>query len=145
MGVKLNYDQTLLTSLTKACRLVNDQIRTRLPIQRDLLGVIIKQVNKYFGDKNQNYLRILYKTLFSTAYFGLFHVGELTTSDHPVLARDVHIGVNKRKIMFILRTSKTHWKNTRPQSVKISSTKKVKDVKTIRREQNLNYLAPTYS
>ena len=28
IGVKLNEDQTLITSLTKACRLVNDQIKT---------------------------------------------------------------------------------------------------------------------
>ena len=33
IGIKLNYDQSLILSLTRACRLVNDQIRTRLPIQ----------------------------------------------------------------------------------------------------------------
>ena len=60
--------------------------------------------------------------LFSTAYFGLLRIGELTKGMHTVLARDVHIGFNKRKFLFVLRTSKTHWKNMRPQSIKISST-----------------------
>ena len=124
VGVKINHDRTLITSLTKACRLVNDQIRTRLPIQKDLLGVIINQINQYYGVKNQNYLRVLYKTLVSTAYFGLFRVGELSKGEHPVLAKDMHMGMNKRKVLFILRTSKTHWKNSRPQSIKIHSTRK---------------------
>ena len=123
IGVKLNEDQTLITSLTKACRLVNDQIKTRLSIQKDLLGVIIHQVNNYYGNRNQEYLRVLYRSLISMAYFRLFRMGELTSGDHPVLAKDVHLGLNKRKVLFILRTSKTHWKNERPQSIKISSKK----------------------
>ena len=49
--------------------------------------------------------------------------------EHPVLARDVHIMDNKRKFMFILCTSKTHWKNSRPQSIKITSTKKKEQTK----------------
>ena len=123
IGVKLNEDQTLITSLTKACRLVNDQIKTQLPIQKDLLGVIIHQVNNYYGNRNQEYLQILYRSLISTAYFRLFRMGELISGDHPVLAKDVHLGLNKRKVLFILRTSKMHWKNERPQSIKFSSKK----------------------
>ena len=81
-------------------------------------------MRKHFKyDLNQKYLSILYQTIISTGYFGLFHIGELTTGDHPVLASDVHIGLNKRKILFILRTSKTHWKNSKLQSVKICSQK----------------------
>ena len=85
--------------------------------------MIIHQVNNYYGNRNQEYLRVLYRSLISTAYFGLFRVGELTSGDHLVLAKDVHLGSNKRKVLFILRTSKTHWKNERPQSIKISSKK----------------------
>ena len=110
IGVKLNYEQSLITSLTKACKLVNDEIRTRLPIQKLLLEVILEQTHKHFTQINQPYLRSLFMMLFSTAYFGLFRVGELATGDHPVLARDVHISYNKRKILFVLRTSKTLWK-----------------------------------
>ena len=123
-GIKLQYDEYLMNSLTCACRLVNDQIRTRLLITHGLLNVIIKRTHDWYTSKNQPYLHTLYKTLFSTAYFGLFRIGELTSGEHPVLARDVHMGFNKRKVLFILRTSKTHWKNTKPQTIKISSTAK---------------------
>ena len=72
IGVKLDNEHTQFSSLTKACHLVNDQIKTRLPIQKDLLSTILKQIDEYYGNKHQNYLRILYKALISTAYFGLF-------------------------------------------------------------------------
>ena len=62
--------------------------------------------------------------LFATAYYGLFRIGEITDSQHAVKARDVHIGQNKRKLLFLLRTSKTHGENVEPQSIKIASTKK---------------------
>ena len=50
----------------------------------------------------------LYMALFSTAYFGLFRVGELTASKHVVKAVNVRIGQNKNKILFILDSSKMH-------------------------------------
>ena len=118
-GIQLNEDHFILSSLTKACRLINDQVRARLPLQRGMVGIIIKQVSRNFAD--QPYLETLYKALFATAYFGLFRVGELTTGTHPILARDVQIVKNKRKMLFILRTSKTHSKNVPPQMVKIAA------------------------
>ena len=42
---------------------------------------------------------------------------------HPVKARDVHIGDNKDKVLFILRTSKTHWSDEKLQTIKIMSSK----------------------
>ena len=68
--------------------------------------------------------------LFSTAYFGLFRVGEITKGDHPILAKDVHIGSNKNKLIIILLTSKTHWKNVKPQIVKIDSSNARTSVKS---------------
>ena len=121
LGVKINQDECLLTSLTRACKLNNNTVNTRLPICRGMLDIILKKVNSYFNDQQQPYLACLYTTLLSTAYFGLFRVGELTMGDHPVLAKDVQIGFNKWKILFILRMSKTHWKNSPPELVKISS------------------------
>ena len=59
------------------------------------------------------------------AYFGLFRVGELTSSPHSVRANDVHIGINMKKILFILRSSKTHTLGSLPQKIKISSTDQV--------------------
>ena len=121
-GVKLVEDSYLLNSLTRACTYVNDQFTLQLLIQRGLLKVLLDKTEEYYLiTKNQPYLATLYKALFSTTYFGLFRVGELTTGSHPVLAIDIHIGVNKNKILFVLRTSKTHWKNSKPQLVKIQS------------------------
>ena len=121
-NVKLQEDLYLISSLTKACRLKNDRVKHRLPIQRDLLLVIVRTIKRYYEDRNQVYLSILYQSLMITAYFGLFRVGELTKGSHPVLARDIHIALNKKKILFILHSSKMHWKNSKPQQVKITST-----------------------
>ena len=106
--IKINQDQFLLSSLTRACKLKNDKIRQRLPIQKGLLILILRQIDEHFTA--QPFLATLYRALFSTAYFGLLRVSELTatSSQHVVLARDVHMASNKNKFMFVLRTSKMH-------------------------------------
>ena len=120
VGVKLNQDSVLLGSLTRACKLCNDQVSIRLPVRRGLLGMLIGAVDILYGSNNcQPYLSVMYKALFSTAYFGLFRVGELMMSPHVVKAVDVHIGTNKDKLMFILHTSKTHNRGVKPQIIKI--------------------------
>ena len=70
------------------------------------------------------YLSLLFKAVFSTSYYGLLCVGEVTTGSHLIRVVDVHIAANKKKLMFILWTSKTHGLNKHPQIVKISSTDK---------------------
>ena len=129
---EINEDRFLLNSITKACVFKNDVVKTQLPIQKTLLNQILHEVSKIFS--SQPYLMRLYQALFSTAYFGLFRIGELTTGDHPIKARDVHVGVNKKKLLFLLHTSKTHWKNVKPQTVKITS----QDVKLVMGESNIN-------
>ena len=125
INVKINEDRYLLNSLTKACRLVNDHVRVRLPIHRDMLNMIIEQADKYFNDKGQNYLAVLYKAIFAAAYYRLLRVGEIAADSHPILVHDAHIATNKNKILFILRTSKTHTRASFPQSVKITGCKKI--------------------
>ena len=121
-NIEIDEDTYLLGSLTKACRVHNDHFTQRLPIQKGMLGVLIKNTDMWFQAKGQPFLSVLYRTLFSTAYFGLFRVGELTTGEHPVKVTDVKIGENKNKFLFILRSSKTHNKDVKPQRVTISST-----------------------
>ena len=78
----------------------------------------------------QPYLVTLYKAILLTAYFGLFRVGELTYSeysDHVVKVKDVHIGTNKDKILFVLHTSKTHGRGVKPQQIKIKAARKMHD------------------
>ena len=91
LKIKLNEDTSLITSLTQACRLINDQMKTKLPIHKGLFKLILKKIDNYYGQRLQPYLTILYKSLFSTAYYGLFRVGELMQSPHAILAQNVHI------------------------------------------------------
>ena len=90
--------------------------------------VLIESVDKLYVTNPQPYLAAMYKALFSTAYFGMFRVGELTKSSHTVKARDVHIGINKKKLMFILHSSKTHDEGNKPQLIKIDAVGKVRNV-----------------
>ena len=132
-GVEVCENKYLISSLTKACKYVNDKVRIRLPIHKGLLQIILRQVAYMFNtEQNQPYLSALYRAMFVTAYYGLFRIGEIASGSHPVLAKDVHIGHNKNKVLFVLRTSKTHWTDVKPQTVKITSTAlAVKEKKSI--------------
>ena len=118
-GETLNEDIFLLNSLTRACKYKNDKIQQRFPIRKGLLSLILQELDHIF--QKQPYLHIMYRALFITTYFGLFHVGELKESSHVVKVRDVHVGRNKKKMMFVLHTSKTHWTDVKPQIIKIHS------------------------
>ena len=121
-GVSLNENQFILSSLTRACKLQNDMVRIRLPIKRPLLNLILRRTLEFLSD--QPYLSILYRTIFCTAYFGMFRIGELTNSTHTIMVKDVQIGENKEKVRFVLRSSKTHGLYQKPQIVKIASSGK---------------------
>ena len=124
VNVKINEDKYLLNALIKACRYHNSHIMTRLPIQRGMLNMLIDQLSTMFS--TQPYLAVLYKAIIATSYFGMLRVGEVTQSQHVIKAKDVHIGENKYKMMLILYSSKTHWKDMSPQIVKISVIRKTR-------------------
>ena len=116
-------DKILLTSLTRACKLKNDVVYTRLPIQCGFLELILFEIQRMFLAKKQWYLENLYKALFILGYYGLMRVGELTYSQHVLKARDVHIAKNKDKMLLVLYSSKTHDASNKPQKIKITSNK----------------------
>ena len=103
-GVFLNQDQVLLTSLTQACRLKNDRVRTRLPIRLPMLKMLVAVVDSLF-DNSQPYLEIMYRAMLVVSYFGLLRIGEIAQNEHIIRAKDVHEGMNKNKLMFILHSS----------------------------------------
>ena len=70
-GVTLNEDRYLLTSLTKACKYHNDGVRTRLPITKNILIILLDQASQYFLNGNQPYLKNLYSAIYVASYFGL--------------------------------------------------------------------------
>ena len=99
-------NKMLLRTLSRACRIINDKIKICLPIHLNLLNLLLLEIEQLFS--KHWYLEILYKTLFIIVYYGLFRVGELTLGQHTVWAKNVHIGINKEKILFMLYTSKMH-------------------------------------
>ena len=107
-NIQIKEDEYLLSVLTKACCLKNDKLRLRIPIQRQLLETILQGVKRLFNSQNQPYLAILYQALFISTYYGLLRVSKVMAGSHPILARDVHVAANKRKMLFILWSSKTH-------------------------------------
>ena len=137
---KVHEDRVLLSSLTRACHLQNNRIATKLPIRRDLLNLIIKHLPEIFTTE-EPYLITLYWAVFSTAYFGLFRILEVaqTASNHAVKACDVHTAVNKKKMMFILRTSKTHGLGDKPQIIKFSSKDGYQKMSAMRLPGNCPY------
>ena len=66
-NIKIREDVYLLSSLTKACWLVNDRVKTSLPIHKGILHLILIELKRMYQD--QPYLRIMYNALFVTTYF----------------------------------------------------------------------------
>ena len=48
-------------------------------------------------------------------------ISELADSPHAVKAANIHIGINKNKILLVLHSSKTHGKESYPQKIKITA------------------------
>ena len=142
-GVVLNEDAFLVNALTRACRITNDRVKTRLPIGKSLLNKILVKTYQHFMalNVNQPYLAVLYKAMFSMAYFGLLWVGEITSGEHPILAKDVQIAANKKKLQITLHTSKTHGKGNLLQKIKISSMSKT-STSRLTQKNNRNSACP---
>ena len=122
-GYIWNNNLVLLSSLTKSCKLHYDTQKTRLPIGRRLLNLILYEVQRKYAKINQPYLEILFITCFLLAYYGLMRVGELTEGSHTLKAKDVHktSAHDKQKIMIVLHSSKTHTIADPPQTIKFDA------------------------
>ena len=107
--ITMNEDRFLPNSLTRACKIKNDTLVTRIPIRRDLVNLLLTEADKH-----------LHKSMIVAAYYGMLRIGELTLSPNVILACNVHMGLNKNKVLFVLLTSKTHGKGSKPQRVKIA-------------------------
>ena len=120
-GYPWDEGKFFLTAIIRGCKLKNDVVRTRLPIQMGLLELILFEIQRIYNkDGSQFYLECMYLSLFAMAYYGLFRVGELTLGTHTLKACNVHIAHNKNKILAVLYSSKTHGKESRPQKIKIT-------------------------
>ena len=97
-GYQWDDKRILLTALMRACKLINDRVRTRLPIQCGLLELILFEISNHFMANNQVYLTILYQAIFTLGYYDLMRVGELIFSRDTAKAGHVHLAKNKGKI-----------------------------------------------
>ena len=109
--------KVLINCLTKACRVQNDKLKCRLPIQKGLFEMILFELKRTLS--GQVYLQTMYRALFCLGYYGLMRIGELAEGVHSMKACNIHIGINKNKILVILYTSKTHSLAMYPQKIKI--------------------------
>ena len=115
---KWDEEAFLLSTFTETCCRENDHVMNRLPIQKGLLELILFQVDRMVPD--QDYIIILYRVVFITAYYGLLRISELA-GEHAIKAKDVHIDKRRGKMLIILHTSKTHHKGQRHQEVTIKA------------------------
>ena len=127
-GYQWNESRAQFTALTKACKLINDTVKIRMPISSQLLDLILFELDRIYLGK-QPYLAILYKTMLCVGFHGLLRIGELANSPHQILAKNVHVGQNKKKIRIMLFTSKTHNKGDKPQKITITSNEEDKVAK----------------
>ena len=120
-GYQWNDKKVVLSALIKGCKLKNDMVITRLPIQSKLLDMILFELERYCRGNMQQYTEILYKAVFLIMYYGMMRVGEVAESPHAIKAANIHIGSNEDKILVILYSSKNHGKESKPQKSKISA------------------------
>ena len=119
--IEIQENKFLISALTKACKLNNDIVCTHQPIHREMLDAILKEIHNRYLQCDQPYMAVLLTCIFSTAYFGHLQIGEIVDGVHAIKAIDEQIAINKRKMKFTLRLSKTHGKYANPQIVKISN------------------------
>ena len=85
-GYEWKDDRMLLGALTRACKLVNDQVKTRLPIKCNLLELLLFEIQRQYGASGQIFLKTLYQAMFALAYYGMLRIGEITESEHSLKA-----------------------------------------------------------
>ena len=124
--IKIDDNRTQPSALVKACKLQNDRLYVRLPLQKNLLRMILDQIWKFYSHRGQIYLAKLYHAIVSTGYCGLLRVGELTTGTHPIRAANVFTARTKLKYQLILHSSKTHSCSDLPQKVTLISNPQIK-------------------
>lgn len=116
--IPLNEDKATVKALVKVCKLENNKVTTRLPINRRMLHAILDQINEHYLDKGQPYLASLYRAMCSMAYHGLLRVSEFTSGEHNIYVKDVTSSVKTKELQLVLRSSKTHGRGEKPKIIR---------------------------
>ena len=98
-GYMWNDNKVLLSSLVRGCRLENDRVKIRLPIQKGLLEMLLFELERKYGtqENHQPYLEHMFKAFFSLAYYGMLRVGELALGPHTIKANNIQWDTTKIK------------------------------------------------
>ena len=120
-GYDWNDGKVLLNTLTKSCKLKNDRLKVRLPIQKGLLELILFKVQRKYND--QPYLESMYISAYLLQYYGLLRIGEVAKGIHSIKAVNVHEAKQYNRLLIVLYSSKTHGKESPPQKIKILGNK----------------------
>ena len=123
-GYEWNDGLVLLNTLTKSCKLKNDKLKVRLPIQKGLLELILFRIQRKYGG-TQPYLEAMYISIFLVLYYGLLRVGEVADSIHSIKAINVHEERIHKRLLLLLYTSKTHGRGSPPQKINILGNKTI--------------------
>ena len=82
-GITIDATEHNLAGLIKAAKYKNNVLTVRLPIQRNLLGLIIDWIEERFYGRSQPFLSKLHSAIAITAYYGMLRIGNLTQSPPP--------------------------------------------------------------
>ena len=78
----------------------------RLTIQKGLLRILLDKIDEYYLSRSQPYLAVMHKTITTTAYYGLLHIGEVTMGDHPINVHDIFESRRSNKVLYCLEPPK---------------------------------------
>ena len=132
-GYPWDDNKALLSSLAKNCKLENDRVKIRLPIQKGLFEMLLFEIQRYYSV--QPFLETMYKAVFALAYYGMLRAGILELGDHTLKASNIHVSDHKNRVMLVLYSSKTHGKESRPQKIRIAA----QPLESHSRGQNRNF------
>lgn len=128
-GIIVSRKNFRLAMIIKTCKLHNDVLYIRLPLQKKLLNRMIQFINYHYEcNLGQVYLAAWLKTALVLGCYGLMRISEITKGEHALLACDVNYAKNKRKVTLYLRSSKTHTRSDQPQIIHIVGNENLKDM-----------------
>lgn len=116
-----------LKAIIRASKLVNNHIMVRMPINKKILTVILRQIQLRYDQ--QPYLCAMYRAMCTMAYYGMLRIGEMTAGKHALKAQHVVKTYRKlngkyvRGIRIYLKSSKMHNVGEYPQAVNLTRDK----------------------
>lgn len=118
-GFKISEHSLEIASIIRSAKKLNNRMILREPIHKHMLKQLLDVAEAHFKQVGQLYLCKLYRAMLVTAYYGFMRIGEITDSKHVFKEKDLHISTNKKTILIILRSSKTHNEGDRPFEIRI--------------------------